>query len=73
MARVEASNRILVVDDNEDIHRDFGKILSTSENSTLDELEKELFGVPSRAHREPLRLDSGDAGARWTENGGRSL
>ena len=58
MAQVKASNRILIVDDNAEIHRDFARIFATSETSTLDELEQELFGGPLRSHREPLRVDS---------------
>ena len=40
----EQSPRILVVDDNPDIHRDFKRILATEKNcDALDEFEKSLF------------------------------
>jgi CheY-like chemotaxis protein len=43
-------HRILVVDDNAAIHRDFQKILSSSERrADLDDLEKDLFGADAVA------------------------
>ncbi len=41
----QSSNRILVIDDNPDIHQDFRTVLlEPQSNVTLDDLEKELFG-----------------------------
>jgi two-component system NtrC family sensor kinase len=40
--------KILIVDDNPDIHRDFAKILDSSDaTDVLDKLEEEIFGSPS--------------------------
>jgi CheY-like chemotaxis protein len=53
-----ANNRILIIDDNEDIHRDFRKILAPSGGSTtlakLDELEAALLGQATSAAPPPL-------------------
>lgn len=43
-----SESRIIVIDDNESIHRDFKMILGRSDseaNSDLDDLESELFGA----------------------------
>lgn len=44
--------RILVIDDNPDIARDFAQLLASASNdaSTLDELEASLFGM----HKQPV-------------------
>ena len=42
------SRKILIVDDNPDIHRDFASILdTTADTNALDQLEEEIFGSPS--------------------------
>ena len=47
---MQAFNSILVIDDNEAIHQDFGKIFASSPNSSeLDELAAELFGDEHQA------------------------
>ena len=41
----ETTPRILIIDDNPDIHEDFKSILGEEEdNSDLDDLERDLFG-----------------------------
>ncbi|HJS07760.1 MAG TPA: response regulator [Pirellulales bacterium] len=53
-----ANRKILVIDDNREIHRDFRKIFRTlqGESSEIDELENALFGVETvqNAARSPL-------------------
>lgn len=47
-------SRILVIDDNEAIHKDFAKVLNPPEtNSELDSIEAELFGEPAPKSRRP--------------------
>ncbi len=42
------SRKILIVDDNPDIHRDFTRILELSSNTDgLEQMEEEIFGSPS--------------------------
>lgn len=44
--QTENLNRVLIIDDNESIHKDFRKIFtSTDDNGLLDELDAELFGT----------------------------
>jgi CheY-like chemotaxis protein len=53
--------RILVIDDNQDIHNDFRKILcgEKSSNSRLDAAEAALFGSPNPTeHRSEFEVDS---------------
>jgi len=62
------NRRILIVDDNEDIHRDFRRILapSTSSRSTteLDDMEASLLGEPPSAAKPPqFELTSAFQGA----------
>lgn len=38
--------KIMVIDDNPDIHQDFIKILTSSSVSEFDNLRQELFGAP---------------------------
>jgi CheY-like chemotaxis protein len=48
----EATRRILIIDDNADIHNDFRQVLcSTPRHGDLDALEAELFGEESPAAR----------------------
>jgi signal transduction histidine kinase len=53
-----ANRKILIIDDNREIHRDFRKIFRTlqGESSEIDELENALFGVETvqNATRSPL-------------------
>ena len=55
------SHRILVVDDNPAIHRDFQRILARSdaEAEALDEMESRLFGgsVPSAPREATMRFE----------------
>ena len=40
--------KILIVDDNPDIHRDFASILdSSADTDALDQLEEEIYGSPN--------------------------
>lgn len=60
------SGRILIVDDNPDIHDDFRKILRVSrvEEDTLDRMTREIFGRSARAvPRWDFALDSAYQGA----------
>lgn len=60
------SGRILIVDDNPDIHDDFRKILRVSrvEEDTLDRMTREIFGRSARAvPRWSFALDSAYQGA----------
>ncbi len=56
----QPSNRILVIDDNLDIHQDFKVILDpdASVDTPLDDLESDLFG--------PAVKDTPQPGSRWT-------
>jgi diguanylate cyclase (GGDEF)-like protein/PAS domain S-box-containing protein len=51
----DRNRRILVVDDNREIHADFRKLLTRKVDESLDLLEAELFGVDASgaAHRPP--------------------
>lgn len=50
MMSAGGTHRILVVDDNAAIHRDFQKILSSGDSAAdLDDLEQDLFGKSSSA------------------------
>jgi anti-anti-sigma regulatory factor/DNA-binding NarL/FixJ family response regulator len=55
-ASFHRNRRILIVDDNEDIHHDFRRILEPGTNtSELDEMEASLFGVaPAAAPKPPV-------------------
>ncbi|KFE70408.1 response regulator [Hyalangium minutum] len=55
--------RILVIDDSEDIHKDFARLLCPPKAEDLDDLsqmEASLFGAPSSGgdSSEPIELDS---------------
>ena len=53
--------RILLVDDNAEIHKDFCKILSSNDNNTLDSEEAILFGQTRAARKydaETYKIDS---------------
>jgi diguanylate cyclase (GGDEF)-like protein/PAS domain S-box-containing protein len=54
----EKNRRILVIDDNRAIHDDFRKILAAGEAPSLDDLEDELFGPPTRRAQQRYQLDS---------------
>ena len=58
----QSSNRILVIDDNLDIHHDFKVILASQsdEGAPLDDLESDLFGAPDQAADRPENN-------RWTD------
>lgn len=61
--------RILVIDDNESIHRDFRSILlpAAGEATALAEFEEELFGATQRVERTGFEVDSayqGEEGLR---------
>ncbi len=55
--------RILIADDNESIHRDFEKILSSKveENEEMRNLERQLFSVDVRKERYQIHLTKGFA------------
>jgi PAS domain S-box-containing protein len=58
---IAKNRRILIVDDNRDIHADFRKILSpgTTANEALDAAETALFGQPAHiVHKIGYELDS---------------
>ena len=50
-------NRILVIDDNKEIHTDFRKVLCADfgRDETLDALEADLFGRPVEEPEQSLR------------------
>jgi PAS domain S-box-containing protein len=68
-AEVEKNQRILIIDDNHAIHDDFRKVLqSSSETSSLEEAEAELFGEPSQAPKiAGFHLDSAYQGKEGYE------
>ncbi|MEX2218977.1 MAG: EAL domain-containing protein [Phycisphaerales bacterium] len=58
MSRLPTHRRILVVDDNPEIHADFRKILAPqAASSTLQALEAQIFGDAAPAPEEPYELD----------------
>ena len=67
---IQAGRRILVIDDNRAIHRDFRKILSSDlqSDTRLQERESVLFGDPAPAcPRQHFQIDSaydGEEGLR---------
>src|SRR5207302_1015032 len=47
---VACTRKILIIDDNKDIHADFRKVFDTARRSAdLDDLEADLFGTRSHA------------------------
>ena len=46
--------RILLIDDTVAIHEDFGKILRPEPTNTLDDVEKELFGISAPASHQAI-------------------
>lgn len=46
--------RLLIVDDNESIHRDFKKILEVEDHDRLKDVEMELFGEPNEHSKPPV-------------------
>src|SRR5688500_15794902 len=66
-----SNRRILIVDDNETIHRDFRKILEGAEQDKgFDALKAELFGSSHSAPQGSFELDSafqGKAGLEMVE------
>src|SRR5690606_34312217 len=57
------THRILVVDDNVAIHRDFEKILGGSApRSDIQELEKDLFGAPSLPPQRQYQVTCAESG-----------
>ncbi len=67
-ATLSRNRRILIVDDNEDIHHDFRRILGpgthTTEQDALDEMEASLFGAAPAAPKPPtFELTSAYQGA----------
>lgn len=56
----EGNNRLLVIDDNPDIHRDFTKILTGGAghetSATLDSLENDIFGAAPTASGEQIQF-----------------
>jgi CheY-like chemotaxis protein len=70
------NHRILLVDDNLAIHRDFRKILSTCSDLTdnLEKREKVLFGVASRNSKSPIfEIDSAYQGQEGLDRIKQSL
>jgi CheY-like chemotaxis protein len=68
--------RILLVDDNAEIHTDFYKILTKHEGKTLDKDEEVLFGIvkaPSITSKHQYRLDSAYQGEEALEFVKKSL
>lgn len=57
--------RILLIDDNAEIHKDFRKILSRNDNSILDDDEEILFGKPKSVRNNEVQnyiIDSAQQG-----------
>ena len=73
----ELENRILIVDDNRDVHGDFRKILCPDQDAVrkLDAAEEDLFGEPSapRADQVSFQLDSAYQGQEALELVKRSV
>ena len=72
------NNRILIIDDNESIHQDFRKILSSKESSNeLDDLAANLFGgaAPSGPtdHLNPYHLEFASQGLEGVQKVKRAL
>lgn len=73
-ALVIANRRILVIDDNEAIHRDFRKVLGGADlvagQDVLDVLESELLGAAARAEMPSFEVESafqGEEGVKMAE------
>ena len=69
-ARVNSNlPRLLIVDDNEAIHRDFLKVLTATEAAPeLDELEEELFGESRvEVERQEYRIENCTQGLQGVE------
>ena len=69
----QRKNRILIIDDNQDIHDDIKKILSPSSNtSALDALVKDISGYSTSKSESPdMQIDSalqGDEGVAMVRN-----
>ena len=75
MTTSAASNRrLLIVDDNEDIHNDFRRILGPGADTTdLDSLEASLFGGTTVTRRENFELTSAHQGAEAVEKLDRAV
>ncbi|MCP4007015.1 MAG: response regulator [bacterium] len=72
----ELNRRILIVDDNESIHRDYRRVLETDDSShEIEEMEAELFGEPSKPsfHMRSFELDSAYQGQQAIEMVSQSL
>jgi len=53
--QTEILRRIIIIDDNPDIHKDFAMILTAEADlSELEDLESELFGVEKLEERWPV-------------------
>ena len=62
------NRRLLIVDDNDDIHNDFHRILGPgADTSELDSLEASLFGEATATARESFELTSAHQGAEAVE------
>lgn len=61
--------RIIIIDDNPEIHNDFVKILTTSSTFGLDELSDKMFGIKSQAPSLPtFQIDSASQGEEGVES-----
>src|SRR5580698_5007291 len=78
----QKNNRILVIDDNPEIHRDFRKVLCTSKDSAvvaLDNVEAAIFGdesepaATSEGVGEEFEIDSAYQGQEGLEMVERAL
>ena len=70
MAHAPRSRRILVVDDNREIHADFRKLLGPPADDGLRALEDDLFGTTTAPAREGYEIDGalqGEEGLRLVE------
>ena len=66
----QTSGRILVIDDNKDIHDDFRKIFSGQHNEKLDELEAAFLQCEIKEESQEIQIDSayqGQAGFELVE------
>jgi two-component system, NtrC family, sensor kinase len=69
-----SNRRILIVDDNETIHRDFRKILEgAAQDKGFDALKAELFGASTSAAQGSFELDSAFQGKAGLEKVEQSL
>jgi two-component system NtrC family sensor kinase len=63
MANATDNLRILVVDDSAAIHDDFTKVLTSQASSDLDDLETQMFGVPTPVAGHAFELSHAHQGA----------